>query len=74
MSAYRPSALNLTNHGEPRRLNCLQVNASFFPMVGVPMFRGRGFLPEEDKPGAARVAVMNHPLWHQAFGSDPNFA
>jgi hypothetical protein len=37
MSAYRPTSLNLTNRGEPRRLSCLQVNASFFPMVGTPL-------------------------------------
>ncbi|MBZ5497431.1 MAG: ABC transporter permease [Acidobacteriia bacterium] len=72
MSAYRSVALNLTNRGEPRRLNCLQVNAGFFHMVGVPLLHGRGFLQEEDKPGAQRVAVMNHPLWQQAFGSDAN--
>jgi putative ABC transport system permease protein len=71
MSAYRPTSLNLTNRGEPRRLSCLQVNASFFPMVGTPLLHGRGLLPEDDKPGAPRVAVMNHPLWQQVFGSDP---
>jgi putative ABC transport system permease protein len=72
MSAYRPVALNLTEHGEPKRLNCLQVNESFFPMVGVPLLHGRSFSAEEDKPGAPRVAVMGHALWQQDFGSDPN--
>ncbi len=71
MSAYRPVEMNLTRHGEPRRLNCLQVNAAFFSMVGVPLPYGRGFVPEEDKPGAQRVVVMNHPFWQEAFGSDP---
>jgi putative ABC transport system permease protein len=63
--------MNLTDQGEPRRLNCLQVSASFFSMAGVPLLYGRGFVPDEDKPGAQRVVVMNHPLWQQAFGSDP---
>jgi len=71
MSAYRPAALNLTGQGEPRRLSCLQVNAAFFAMVGVPMLYGRGFLAAEDQPGASRVAVVNHPFWQQTFGSDP---
>jgi predicted permease len=71
MSAYRPSAMNLLNHGEPRRLNCLLVNASFFPMVGVPLLHGRSFSADEDKPGAPRTAVMNYPFWREAFGSDP---
>ncbi len=72
MSAYRSVAMNLTNQDEPRRLNCLLVNESFFSMVGVPLLHGRNFDPAEDKPGAARVAVMNHPLWQQTFGSDPS--
>jgi putative ABC transport system permease protein len=71
MSAYRPTAMNLLNHGEPRSLNCLLVNASFFSMVGVPLLHGRSFASEEDKPGAARTAVMNHPLWRDSFGADP---
>ena len=72
LSAARQSSLNMTNHGEARRLSCLQVNADFLPMTGVPMLHGRGFYKEEDQPGARRVAVMNHPLWRQTFGSDPN--
>ena len=30
----------------------------------------RGFLPEEEKPGA-RVAVLSHLLWRERFGGDP---
>jgi predicted permease len=71
ISAYRLTAMNLLNHGEPRRLNCLQVNASFFPMVGMPLLHGRSFAAEEDTPGAPRTAVMSHPLWREAFGADP---
>ena len=71
MSAYRPRAVNLLNHGEPGSLNCLLVNASVFPMMGVPLLHGRSFAPEEDKPGAPKTAVMNYPLWREAFGADP---
>ncbi len=71
VSACSQAALNLTNHGEPRRLACLRVNAGFFSMVGVPLLHGREFLPEEDVPGGRRVAVMDHALWQQAFGADP---
>jgi putative ABC transport system permease protein len=71
MSAYRQVSMSLTGQGEPRRVSCLLVNADFFPTAGVPLAHGRGFLPEEDKPGAQRVAVVNHALWQNAFGSDP---
>lgn len=71
MSAYTPAAMNLTESGEPRRLSCMQVNAGFFSMAGIPLLLGRDFLTEEDVPGARHVAVINHILWQQAFGSDP---
>jgi putative ABC transport system permease protein len=71
MSAYRPTAMNLLNYGEPKRLNCMQVNASFFPMLRVSMRHGRSFSPEEDKPGAPKTAVMNYPIWRETFGADP---
>lgn len=32
---------------------------------------GRGFLPEEEKPGA-HVAVLGHELWLTQFGADPS--
>jgi len=71
MSAAGVGATNLTNGDDPERVPTWRVNASFFPMLGTPFFRGRGFLPEEDRPGAARVVVMSHGLWQRRFGSDP---
>src|SRR5262249_52828738 len=36
-----------------------------------PVF-GRQFLPEEDRPGATRVAILSHGLWQRRFAADPN--
>jgi putative ABC transport system permease protein len=70
LAAYTPSAVNLTTRGEPERVARWKVNASFFPMLGVTMALGRGFLPAEDQPGAGRVAILSHSLWQRHFGSD----
>jgi putative ABC transport system permease protein len=70
MSACAPGTTNLTMGDEPERLSLWRVNASFFPMLGTQFHAGRGFLPEDDRPGAAKVAVMTHALWQRRFGSD----
>jgi predicted permease len=32
---------------------------------------GRGFTPEEDRPGAPGTILLSHGLWARAFGEDP---
>src|SRR5262249_22833679 len=62
--------LTLTGVGEPERLECYSVSASFFPTLGAPMLLGRNFLPEEDRAGGERVAILSHSLWRRRFESD----
>jgi putative ABC transport system permease protein len=71
LAAYSPASVNLTTRDEPERVSLWKVNADLFPMLGVRMALGRGFLPEEDRPGAARVAILSHSFWQRRFGSDP---
>lgn len=47
--------------------------ANFFEVLGVRPALGRGFLPGEDRPGAANhVAVISHEMWQQRFQSAPD--
>lgn len=71
MSAAAPGSMNLVLGNEPERLQSWRVNANFFQMLGVKLHRGRSFSPEEDRPGAPHVVVMNYPVWQRRFGSDP---
>ncbi|HKB07136.1 MAG TPA: ABC transporter permease, partial [Candidatus Polarisedimenticolia bacterium] len=71
LAAFRDRSYDLTGSGEPERLDGQWVSASLFPTLGVQPLLGRVFRDEEDRPGAAPVALLSHRLWQRRFGSDP---
>ncbi len=72
LSAYSSGSANLITGQDPERVSLWRVNANFFPMLGVKMTAGRDLRPEEDKPGAAPVAIVSYSLWQRRFGSAPD--
>ena len=69
MAAYRQQGFTLTGTGEPERLHGQQISAEFFPSLGIDPVLGRTFRPEEDKVGAAPVALISEALWKSKYGS-----
>ena len=47
------------------------VTTNTFEFYGVPPLLGRALVPEDGKPSAAPVFVMNYRLWRSEFNSDP---
>jgi putative ABC transport system permease protein len=72
MAAIADQSFNLTNAGEPERLEGRRVSANLFGLLGVDPAMGRPFTPEEDQPGTNRVVILSHGLWQRRFGSDTN--
>jgi len=62
----------LTGRGEPEQIHSARVSADFFPALGVEPLLGRAFTADEDRPGAAGIAVISHSLWQRRFNADPN--
>ena len=62
----------VTGGAGPERVRAAQVNREIFDAIGVQPAQGRGFLAEEDAPGATPVAIISHSLWQRRFGSDPS--
>lgn len=61
----------LTGQGEPQRMTGGATTMDFLRVLGVQPVLGRFFTAEEDRPGAAPVAVLTYATWRQRFGGDP---
>ncbi len=53
------------------RVNTAEITSNLFPLLGVRMFLGRNFLPEEDQRNGAPVVIVSYNLWQRRFGSSP---
>ena len=49
-----------------------EISSALFSVLGVPLVRGRAFSPEENRRGAAPVAVVSYSLWQRAYGGRPD--
>ena len=72
LSAESLSTATVNINGVPTRWNGRYVSFDHFDVFGVQPIIGRGFLANEDVPGADRVVVISHAAWQQAFGGDPS--
>ncbi|PYQ74142.1 MAG: hypothetical protein DMG04_11500, partial [Acidobacteria bacterium] len=70
-SAFNNNVLNYTGGDSVEQFRGGRVSAEFFRLFGAPVFRGRTFSEEEDRPRGGTVAVLSHGLWTRRFGSDP---
>jgi predicted permease len=70
--AYGGEDVNLELNGNAERIWGEMVTGNYFPTLGVAPALGRLISPEEDRAGAAPVAVLSYGLWQRGFGSDPN--
>ena len=61
----------ITGNGRPEQLEGTQITANLLSVLGVEPLLGRNFRPDEDRPGAKRVALISAGLWRRRFGSDP---
>jgi predicted permease len=63
--------IGLGQKGDIRRAFSAVVTSNYFSVLGVPLARGRAFLPEEETPGhSAPVAIVSYRYW-QKHDLDP---
>ena len=68
-SAFNNNVLNYTGGDSVEQFRGGRVSAEFFRLFGAPVFRGRTFSEQEDRPRGGTVAVLSHGLWTRRFGS-----
>ena len=72
MALYRNEPYNLTGTGEAELVGGSMISADFFPTLGVAPILGRNFRTDDDRAGAAPVAMLGGGLWKRKFGSSPD--
>ena len=72
IAAYLPPRdRTLTGLDEPLRLSVVSVTGDLLTLLGRTPARGRGFVPDDERPGAEPSAILSHALWRQRFDADP---
>jgi len=70
--AHDLAFVGLTEGDATRRTFADIVSSNYFSTFGIKLFRGRDFLPAEEKPGSAiAVAIVSHQHWKKT-GRDPD--
>ena len=56
--------------GYAEHVDVVNASASLFSMLGMGLQLGRTILPNDDRYGAAKVALLSDALWRSRFGAD----
>ena len=70
VAGFLGSYPTLTGLGPTRSTLTFAVTANLFEFLGVRPLHGRGFLAEEERPGAAPVAILSSTFAVNNFGGD----
>jgi predicted permease len=68
IAAWTYGGGTVTNRGEAEYVFGRLISSGLFSVLGVPLIEGRAFLPQDDQPDAAPVAIISYSLWQRRFG------
>lgn len=69
MQAY--GLMPIAGSGDAQLARVTMVSKTFFDVMGVRPSLGRGFLPEEQKPGGPKVVLVSAEFWKHWRGNSP---
>ena len=68
---FYEGTLNLSDRGEPERLEGVFATGNLFSTLGVRPLHGRTLRAEDSAPGAAGAVVLSEVVWKRRFDADP---
>jgi predicted permease len=71
---YASQVTSVSGGSEPVRANVAEVSADFLKAIGVEPAIGRGFAPEDQRQGAAPVALVSYNYWRQGLSGSTDFS
>jgi hypothetical protein len=63
VAAWSDDGGTVSSPGEPEYVDGRQITADLFSVLGISLLHGRMFRSDDDRPGAAPVAIISHSLW-----------
>jgi putative ABC transport system permease protein len=64
------TGVNLSEGTNPEWVQAAVTTGNLFAVLGIQPALGRAFLPEEEKAGNNRVAILSDSLWQRRFAGD----
>jgi putative ABC transport system permease protein len=62
---------NISDHtASPESYHGARITANTFSVLGQKPLAGRDFLPSDEQPGAAPVAILSYKIWQNRYGKD----
>src|SRR5262249_21218335 len=70
LSLWGDAAVRPVNAGQADMIRGMRVSANFFDTLGVPMYLGRSFVPDEELSERSRAVILTYETWATQFGGD----
>lgn len=67
LGLYR--VFRLLDKEKAERVNGAAISSDYLTTLGIEPLLGRAFLPSDDRPGAAPVALLSKSMWESHFGA-----
>jgi hypothetical protein len=71
LAAWRYNGSTVSVNRQAEYVDGIEASYDLFSVVGVSPFRGRPFLPEEDRAGGEPVIIISSGLWQRLFAGNP---